>query len=54
MPTAADIDVATDAYVAQRYTDAATWKQAYPAQYAELRERMKIAIETAAKASQAA
>lgn len=53
-PTAADIDAATDAYIAQRYPNGADWKAQFPTQYAEIRERMTVALEAAAKLQQIA
>jgi hypothetical protein len=45
MFTDKQIDAATAAYVASRWKDAATWRANFPLQWAEIRERMKLALE---------
>jgi hypothetical protein len=49
-PTEAELDAATDAYVASRWNDAKEWRKAYPAQWHETRERIRLALQAAAKA----
>jgi hypothetical protein len=44
-----ELDAATDAYVASRWNDATEWRKAYPAQYHETRDRIRLALQAAAK-----
>jgi hypothetical protein len=48
-PTDAELDAATDAYVASRWNDAREWRKSYPAQWQETRDRIKVALQAAAK-----
>jgi hypothetical protein len=45
----AEIDAATEAYVRERWKNVADWRRAYPAAWNETRERIRFALEAAAK-----
>lgn len=47
--TDAELDAATEAYVRERWPQIAEWRKAYPNAYSETRERIRIALEAAAK-----
>jgi hypothetical protein len=49
-PTKSEIEAAASAYVDARYKgEASNWQKAYPVAWAEICERMKAALEAAAK-----
>jgi len=48
MPTDAEIDAATLAYVAARWTKADEWRRDHPQAWIETRERIAKALEAAA------
>ncbi len=45
----AELDAATEAYVRERWPKVKEWAEAYPAAFNETRERIRIALEAAAK-----
>ena len=47
--TDAELDAATEAYVRERWKDVADWRKAYPAAWNETRERIRFALDAAAK-----
>jgi len=44
-----ELDAATEAYVRERWPQIAEWRETYPSAYRETRERIKVALEAAAK-----
>jgi hypothetical protein len=47
--TDAELDAATEAYVRERWKQVADWRKAHPAAWNETRERIRFALEAAAK-----
>jgi len=47
--TDAELDAATEAYVRERWPNVAEWRKAYSDAYNETRERIRFALEAAAK-----
>ena len=47
--TDAYIDAVTEFYVRERWKNVAEWRKAYPSVWNETRERMRVALEAAAK-----
>jgi hypothetical protein len=47
--TDAEIDAATEAYVRERWKNVADWRKAYPVAWNDTRERIRFALEAAAK-----
>ena len=47
--TDAYVDAVTEAYVRERWPNVAEWRKAYPGAYNETRERIRIALEAAAR-----
>lgn len=45
----AELDAATEAYVRERWPNVAEWRKAYSDAYNETRERIRFALEAAAK-----
>jgi len=45
----AELDAATEAYVRERWKNVADWRKAYPSAWNETRERIRFALEAAAR-----
>jgi hypothetical protein len=45
----AELDAATEAYVRERWPNVAEWRKAHPVVWNETRERLRFALEAAAK-----
>jgi hypothetical protein len=48
-PTDAELDAATDAYIAARWPEVKDWRKAWPQQWHETRDRIRLALQAAAK-----
>lgn len=47
--TDAELDAATEAYVAARWPEVKDWRKAWPQQWQETRDRIRLALVAAAK-----
>jgi hypothetical protein len=52
-PTNAELDAATKAYVAARWPHVKDWRAVYPQQWQETRDRIRLALQAAAKVREA-